>query len=89
MESNRTPLGHQPFKGLKSRLKEPPAAAPKEPQKPVARPAMDDPEAERQFFLRAMEGIRPVCGPDRKEGRGEPPPAGASPKAAGEDAVEG
>lgn len=89
MEPNRTSFGHQPFKGLKSRLKEPPAAGTKEPEKPVARPAADDPEAERECFLRAMEGIRPVSGPQREEGRGAPPPAGSAPKAGGEGAVEG
>ena len=89
MEPNRTSFGHQPFKGLKSRLKETPAVGTKEPEKPVARPAADDPEAERECFLRAMEGIRPVSGPQREEGRGAPPPAGSAPKTGGEGAVEG
>jgi len=89
VESNRTPLGHQPFKGLKSRLKEAPPAGTKAPEKPVARPVADDPDAERRFFLRAMEGIRPVSGPERQGPREQPYPRGPAPKAAGEDAVEG
>ncbi|OPY05312.1 MAG: putative DNA endonuclease SmrA [Syntrophaceae bacterium PtaB.Bin038] len=92
MESTRTPFGHNPFKGLKSLLKEAPPARPKGlkgPGNPLEPPAAVNPEAERQFFLRAMEGTRPVCGPDRDDGRREPPPAGSTAKAAGEDAVEG
>jgi len=89
VESNRTSFGHQPFKGLKSRLKETPPARAKEPEKPVARPAADDPENEKQFFLRAMEGIRPVSGAERKERRGEPHSAASAPKSPGDDAVEG
>jgi DNA-nicking Smr family endonuclease len=87
--SNRTHLGHQPFKGLKTRLKDTPPAGTREPEKPVDRPVADDPEAEKQFFLRAMEGIRPVRGPEREDGRGEPLSAAASTKTGGEDAVEG
>ncbi|NPV06250.1 MAG: DNA mismatch repair protein MutS [Syntrophaceae bacterium] len=90
MESNRAPLGHQPFKGLKSRLKDAPPAGKKAPAKPVAPPPPpDDPDEERRFFLRAMEGIRPVSGPEREGGRGTPHAGGAAPKAGGEDAVEG
>jgi DNA-nicking Smr family endonuclease len=92
VESTRTPFGHNPFKGLKSLLKEAPSAKPKGlkgPEKPLAQPAAENPETERQFFLRAMDGIRPMTGPDRKEGRGEPPAAVASPKSPGEETVEG
>jgi DNA-nicking Smr family endonuclease len=92
VESTRTPFGHNPFKGLKSLLKEAPPAKPKGfkgPEKPLAPPAAETPETERQFFLRAMDGIRPMTGPDRKEGRGEPPVAVASPKSPGEETVEG
>jgi DNA-nicking Smr family endonuclease len=63
VESTRTPFGHNPFKGLKSLLREAPPAGPKGskgPEKPLEPPAAENPETERQVFLRAMEGTRPM-----------------------------
>ena len=87
MPSNRTAFGHHPFKGLQTLLKNPPAAGPREPANFGALPEAEDPEADRRFFLRAMEGIRPVTGPERE--RGEPPAAKAPSRGPGPDAAEG
>ena len=103
MESPETPLGHNPFKDLKARIKEKPQGRsqdrpegrPQEKQKqapgeePVVIPAAHDPEADREFFRQAMEGTRPMTGSNREEGRGKARPSGVSPKSPGEEALEG
>jgi DNA-nicking Smr family endonuclease len=94
MESPRTPLGHNPFKNLKARIKERPQEEPQETQKqaprePVVPAAVHDPEADGEFFRQAMEGTRPMAGSNREEGRGKTRPAGVSPKSPAEEALEG
>ena len=88
MDSTRSSLGHNPFKDLKSRFKEKPPEKREEPAKPVVQPAAHDPKADRQFFLQAMEGTRPLTGSNREEGKGKPAPAGPAPKSGGEEALE-
>ena len=79
MDSTRSPLGHTPFKDLKSRLKgKPPEKqqVPREPaREPARQPEAQDPEADREFFRQAMEGTRPMGGSNRDEGKGKPVPA--------------
>jgi len=89
MDSTRSPLGHNPFKGLKSRFKEKPPEKREEPVKPIVRPSAPDPKEDRQLFLEAMEGARPLTGKNREEGKGSPAPAGLTPKSSGEEALEG
>jgi DNA-nicking Smr family endonuclease len=88
MDSTRSSLGHNPFKDLKSRFKEKPPEKREEPAKPVVQPAAHDPKADRQFFLQAMEGTRPLTGSNRAEGKGKPAPAGPAPKSGGEESLE-
>ena len=89
MESPRTPLGHNPFKNLKARIKEPPPEKRQVPREPIVQPAAIDPEADREFFRQAMEGTRPMADSNREEGRGKARPAGILPMSPGEDALEG
>lgn len=105
MESPRTPLGHNPFKNLKARIKEKPQGLQEKPQgksqekpedkekqaprEPVVQPAPHDPEADREFFRQAMEGTRPMAGSNREGGRGKTRPAGLPSKSSGEEALEG
>jgi DNA-nicking Smr family endonuclease len=89
MESPRTSLGHNPFKDLKARIKETPPEKQQVPSKPIAPPASNDPEEDREFFRLAMEGTRPMAGSNREERMGRARTVGVSPKSPGEDALEG
>jgi len=89
MDSTRSPLGHNPFKDLKSRFKEKPPEKQPVPREPIRQPAVHDPEADREFFRQAMEGTRPLTGTNREEGKGNPALAVLAPKSGGEEALEG
>ena len=93
MDSTRSPLGHTPFKDLKSRIKGKPQGKSEDKQQapgnPTRQPEAHDPEADREFFRQAMEGTRPMGGSNREEGKGKPVPAGPLPKNGGEEALEG
>jgi len=89
MDSTRSPLGHTPFKDLKSRLKGKPPEKLQVPREPARQPEAQDPEADREFFRQAMEGTRPMAGSNREEGKGKPVTAGPLPKSGGEEALEG
>jgi DNA-nicking Smr family endonuclease len=93
MDSTRSPLGHSPFKDLKSQLKGKPQGKSEDkqqvPKKPARQPEAHDPEADREFFRQAMEGTRPMGGSNREEGKGKPVPAVPLPKSGGEEALEG
>ncbi|NTV54314.1 MAG: hypothetical protein HGA73_02530, partial [Syntrophaceae bacterium] len=89
MDSTRSPLGHNPFKDLKSRFKEKPPEKRQAPGKPVVLPSAHDPKEDRQCFLQAMEGTRPLTGSNREKGKGKPAHACLPPKSGGEEAVEG
>jgi DNA-nicking Smr family endonuclease len=93
MDSTRSPLGHNPFKDLKSRIKEKPQGNSEDkqqaPGKPVVLPPAHDPKEDRQCFLQAMEGTRPLTGSNREKGKGKPAHAGLPPKSGGEEALEG
>lgn len=89
MDSTRSPLGHNPFKDLKSRLKEKPPDKREAQEQPVAPSAAHDPDKDRQYFLRAMEGTQQMTGSKREESREKPRSPGVSQKTPGEEAAEG
>lgn len=89
MESPRAPLGHNPFKNLKARLKETPAEKRPVPREPIVQSAAIDPEADREFFRQAMEGTRPMADSNREKERGKARSAPVSTKGPYEDAREG
>jgi len=89
MDSNRSSLGHTPFKDLKARFKEKPPEKRQAPREPLRQPEVHDPDADREFFRQAMEGTRPMSGSNREESKGKPAPAVPVLKSGGEEALEG
>ena len=90
MDSTRSTLGHNPFKNLKTRLRDEPRGKGPVPDKPASapKPSPADPDEEKRFFLQAMEGTRQMPGSNREEGRGKIP-AVACAAEPGEEALEG
>ncbi len=88
MESPRTPLGHNPFKDLRARIRKTPPEKRQAPREPFEMPTVIDPEADREFFRRAMEGTRPMGGENRDERKRKAPAAGVTQKSPDEDVTE-
>ena len=80
---------YNPFKDLKSRFKEKPPEKRQAPGQRAVQPSAHDPKEDRQCFLQAMEGTRPLTGSNREEGKGKAARTGLPPKSGGEEALEG
>ena len=90
MDSPRSTFGHNPFKDLKSRLRDEPWGKGRVPEKPAPapKPAPADPDEEKRFFLQAMEGTRQMSGSNREEGGGKIPVVACAAEP-GTEALEG